>query len=274
MTRKMYDATNPILMPNDGDLYAGYVGGQWPTFSQLPALFPGKKYVSIAVNSTEAAQVGDVENGDITSPKSLVWVRWRRSLGLDPTLYASTSMWFDGNPTKGIPSVVAVFAAAHEPLPHWWEANYSSGPYLRSGSNATVAHQYTDFQDHYDISIVADYWPGVDSAPTPAASSTPVFAAPQPPVNFPGDAMTKHPLQVQIGAGNGWCPLPAGVTADQVISVVVDGISPNDPTVGHYVPVPAFVSLSTNVGAEIEFGPGAYGAAPDGIYGFSLWTAD
>jgi hypothetical protein len=48
--------------------------------------------------------------------------------------------------------------------PHYWIANYSTGAIMYAGS---VAHQYSN-PGPVDISIVADYWPGVDSAtPTP-----------------------------------------------------------------------------------------------------------
>lgn len=146
--RTMYDAINLRKLPPGGDLYAGYVGGAWPTFSQLGALFPHAVLVSIAVNATENAMVLDVEAGDAVPADGPMWALRQRVLGGTPTIYCSSAVW---------PEVVAEFTRLHVALPLWWEAHYDGVAALTPGS---IAKQYAT--GLYDTSVVADYWPGVD----------------------------------------------------------------------------------------------------------------
>jgi hypothetical protein len=146
--RIMYDAVNLDNLPNDADLYAGYTSGHWPTFGALAERFPCKVYVSIAVNASHNAMVLDVESGDATPSQVPEWVLRQRVLGGIPTVYCSTSVW---------PSVIAACRAAHVALPQWWEAHYDGISQLSPGS---IAKQFKT--GAYDVSVVADDWPGVD----------------------------------------------------------------------------------------------------------------
>jgi murein L,D-transpeptidase YcbB/YkuD len=84
---------------------------------------------------------------------------------VDPTVYCSLSAW---------PTVRAAFAAAHVAEPHWWIAAYpGNGPNLYPGS---IAHQYAN-PGLVDISVVADHWPGVDTAPVSRGWVRKVIAA-------------------------------------------------------------------------------------------------
>jgi hypothetical protein len=72
-----------------------------------------------------------------------------------PTIYCSEAIWS---------SVQSAFAAAKVAQPQWWIAAYSGpGAVLYPGA---VAHQWID-HGPYDESVVADFWPGVDTAPAP-----------------------------------------------------------------------------------------------------------
>jgi hypothetical protein len=101
--------------------------------------------------------VGDVETGDMFPWELPAWVLQRRAAGIDPTGYVNLSNW---NATK------TEFALRGIPEPHWWLALYDNVPVLYPG---TIAKQYANAVltgGHYDCSVVADYWPGVDKMTT------------------------------------------------------------------------------------------------------------
>lgn len=153
MTRKMYDAINASAVPTDGDLYAGYDDGNWPSARALAARFPGKTVVDITVNPND--NQGVVGDGPPDNGAWDEWVNWtlkRRAAGVDPTIYTNQSSWTAG---------IAAFKAAGVAQPHWWIAQYDGDPTIPAGA---IAKQYAT--GSYDTSSVADYWPGVDPAPT------------------------------------------------------------------------------------------------------------
>lgn len=158
--RLMYDAVtaaNILAADRTPEIVAGYIdkirlepwsGGDW-------ALFPGAIKVQIVKKaSTDAGHVLDVEVGDATPTEAPGWVLMRRAAGADPTVYCNASTW---------PAVRAAFQAARVAEPHWWIAKYDGDPTIPAGA---VAKQYRgDVAPGYDVSSVADYWPGVDPAP-------------------------------------------------------------------------------------------------------------
>ena len=153
--RTLYDAVTPGNIPVSAQMVAGYVDGRYAWHANDWARFPNAVKVRIAVfSSTNDGHVLDIEPGCSTPASAPGWVQMRRRAGVDPSVYCNTSTW---------PTVRAAFAAAHVPEPHYWIASYPGiGPNLYAGS---VAHQYAD-PGPVDISVVADYWPGVDGAQT------------------------------------------------------------------------------------------------------------
>lgn len=155
----MYDSVNPAAIPTSAQLVAGYVSGRWTWTAGNWARFPNSVHVTIATAaSVNNGVVLDVEQGDATPAQAPGWVATRRAAGVDPTVYCSASTWA---------SVVAAFTNAHIPQPHYWIAAYpGGGPILPTlGGIQAVAHQYADpatSGGDYDLSIVADHWPGVD----------------------------------------------------------------------------------------------------------------
>jgi hypothetical protein len=152
MTRTMYDSTNPAAIPTSAVMVAGYLAPSpyaWSTSDWNR--FPNAVQVRIAVRaSTNDGHVLDVENGDASPTQAPGWVTMRRATGADPSVYCNTSTW---------PSVQAAFTAAGVAQPHYWVAAYpGTGPNIPAGA---VAHQYVD-EGNYDLSVVADFWPGVD----------------------------------------------------------------------------------------------------------------
>lgn len=165
--RVMFDGIVPGSVPAGAQLYAGYVNGQWPSFAGLAARYPKAVPVSISVTaSANVGQVLDVENGDATPQQAVNWVLVRRHAGADPTVYCNTSTW---------PQVRSAFQTHDVPEPHYWVAEYDGVATIPAGA---IAKQYAD-KGGYDESVVADYWPGVDPAPSPqgADDMTPAQAA-------------------------------------------------------------------------------------------------
>lgn len=158
MTRLMFDAVNPANLPDGSDLLGGYDDGAWPDYQAIQARFPGKRVIRFTVFAADRyGDVLDIEKGDATPFDAVDWVLARRALKADPTVYCSSSLW---------PAVKAAFAARGVGLPWWMRADYTRPPSEFPGDPREVAHQYTD-TGRYDISVVADYWPGIDP-PIPA----------------------------------------------------------------------------------------------------------
>lgn len=152
--RTMYDSVTPTDIPTSAQMVAGYISGtyRWPQSGW--DRFPNAVHVKIATRAdVNDGHVLDVEPGDATPAQAPGWVRMRRAAGVDPTVYTSLSEWA---------SVRQAFAAAGVPEPHYWIAHYNGDRTIPAGA---VAIQYADPPSsggHYDLSAVADYWPGVD----------------------------------------------------------------------------------------------------------------
>lgn len=155
MTRTMYDAVTVASVPAGATLVAGYGDGYYQNTAAFRARFPHATVVEIAVFARDdLGTVLDVENGDATPAQAPGWVQARRAAGVDPTVYCNSSTW---------PAVRAAFQSAGVGEPHYWVARYDGDPTIPVGA---IAKQYQD-PGPYDLSSVADYWPGVDPAPSP-----------------------------------------------------------------------------------------------------------
>lgn len=167
MTRLMYDgiASDAPSIPTNAQLVAGYVDGLYKWSDTDWARFPHSVKVRIAVfTSTNDGHVLDCEQGNNTPASSVDWVLMRRRAGVDPTVYCGRNTWWS--------QIRADFQARGVPEPHYWVADYSvsqANPQIPAGA---LALQYTD-AGPYDLSVVADYWPGVDPAPDPPAPAVP-----------------------------------------------------------------------------------------------------
>lgn len=162
MVRKMGDAIYVSNLPPDLDLYAGYDDGRWPDADAIAAQFHGKEVLRITVNPMDNfGIIGDGPPDNGSWPQWVKWVKMRRAANFDPSLNTDEAMWQAGKDA---------FAAANEPEPHWWIAKYLNSPpdlnNLPPIPPGAVALQCYDYGT-YDLSVVADYWPGVDPAPKP-----------------------------------------------------------------------------------------------------------
>lgn len=159
--RVMYDSTNPFDIPTGAQMVAGYVDGGYAWSAAGWARFPHAVKVGISIySSRNNGIVLDVEPGCTWPPANAVaWVQRRRASGVDPTVYC--------NQQNDLPAVRAAFQAAGVAEPHYWTSGYPGiGKALYPG---TISHQYANpltSGGHFDLSVVADNWPGVDSAPT------------------------------------------------------------------------------------------------------------
>lgn len=151
--RTMHDAVTPSNIPANAEMVAGYIDGRYAWKASDWDRFPHAVKVRIAVfASTNDGHVLDVEAGDATPAQAAGWLTMRRRAGVDPSIYCSLSVY---------PAVVKAILASRVPEPHYWIAAHPG-----NGANLypppCVAHQYADVDNLYDLSAVADYWPGVD----------------------------------------------------------------------------------------------------------------
>lgn len=165
MTRLMYDSTSPWDIPRDAQMVAGYVDGRYAWPQAWWDLFPNAVHVKISAIGVRTAPVGDVEVGCIWPPANAVpWVRRARADGYDPTIYVNElNDWLP---------VRQAFWAAGEPEPHYWVARYNGVREIPAGAMARqfahphdgdgVANYPWETGKHYDLSVVRDFWPGID----------------------------------------------------------------------------------------------------------------
>lgn len=147
----MYDSVNPARIPRDAEMVAGYVNGIYAWKDTDWALFPHAVHVGIAVRASyNGGEVLDVERGDAAPAEAPGWVLMRREAGIDPTIYCSESLWT---------TVAREFNNQGVVAPHYWIAHYDGSPDIPIGA---VAKQYSNTPG-WDVSSVADYWPGVDN---------------------------------------------------------------------------------------------------------------
>jgi hypothetical protein len=175
MTRLMLDGINSdaaaasaamTARPGEFSLIAGYVDGLYRWSAADWARFPNSTHVRIAVfASTDDGHVLDCEPGNCTPAQSVDWVLLRRKAGIDPTVYCGRNTWWG--------EIQAAFKARGVPQPHYWVADYGGDPSRPVIPGGALALQYAD-AGPYDLSAVADYWPGVDPGPQPASTATTV----------------------------------------------------------------------------------------------------
>jgi hypothetical protein len=174
----MYDGVTASRLPIGAAIVGGYLNGKYAWSAADWARFPNSIKVGISVRASYlVGHVLDVEIGDATPAESVDWVISRRQAGADPTVYCNASTW---------PSVQDAFLNRGVAEPHYWIAKYDGVPTVPAGA---VAKQHTTTAG-WDQSVVADYWPGVDSAPNPQP-------VPAPPGNPDEDDMS-----TTLSAGN------------------------------------------------------------------------
>lgn len=158
MGRDFYDGVDASRLPAAAWGVGGYVDGLYKWSAADWARFPHAVKARIAVFAdTDDGHILDVEQGNATPAQSVDWVLMRRRAGVDPTVYMNTSTW---------PLVRGAFRARGVAEPHYWVAQYDGVASIPAG--AVAKQYYNNDALGYDLSIVADHWPGIDPAPSPA----------------------------------------------------------------------------------------------------------
>jgi hypothetical protein len=184
--RLMYDSITATDIPLSARMVAGYVDGPFRWKDSDWSRFPNSVRVGIATRvTTNDGHVGDVENGDMTPAQAVTWVLMRRAAGTDPTLYC--------NELNGWTAVIQAFRTRNVPEPHYWVAHYNGIQAIPGGA---IAKQYANppvhQQGHFDLSVVADYWPGVDPPLRRTMEAADVVT-----VTAPGDRSYSEPQQLK-----------------------------------------------------------------------------
>lgn len=168
--RRAYDSTTASDLPSDGDLYLAYADGRYANVDKVKARFPRKPVVRITVTGrTFDAEMADVEAGDLSPASGAVWAKGKLTRGEFPTLYfpeSSRSAVIAALKANGVdPSHVGMFPAQYNGRAQLNQPGDMGKQYLH-GDLATIGR--TAYSGgHYDVSVVRDYWPGVDPKPRP-----------------------------------------------------------------------------------------------------------
>jgi hypothetical protein len=190
VTRTMYDSITAPDIPLTAAVVLGYVNGTFEWSSADWDRFPHAVKVRCATRATvDNGHVLDVEQGDATPAQAPGWVQMRRRAGLaTPTVYCSASAW---------PSVKAAFTAADVAAPLYLIAHYDGDPAIPAGA---IGKQYRDppgSGGHWDLSAVADHWPGVD--PTPPTTEDDMELTDKLPANPAKDTIAEALVAVRQG---------------------------------------------------------------------------
>lgn len=179
MPRQMLDSVTSADIPQLTPLVAGYVDGIYAWTYNDWARHGSAILVRITVTgNTLDAHVADVENGDLTPDQGAAWMVRKIARGDTPCLYFSRSAF-------GAVHAAALAAGVQDNQWTQWVADWTCvAPTQAIVSGQNYAIQYGNpacTGGHYDISLVADYWPGIDPPPVPAPTPTPTPPPPPPP---------------------------------------------------------------------------------------------
>ena len=194
----------------------------------------------------------------------------------EQTSWSSVTAYFQGvqsvgrRPVKayGDDAICDGAAGAGHGSDHWQCAAWSGGVV---SSNAALYQRVTPTYPPisgggYDEDAIlkpVNWWTSTTPRPAPTPSQ---------PTVYPGDNMQSTPILVSISGGHGWCASP--VPATKVVNVVAEDMAPS--VAGRYVIAPSFTGFATdqpNVpNGVLVFQPGGDGPAPNGNYGFVVWS--
>jgi hypothetical protein len=166
--RTAYDAVTPSNIPRNAEVVMGYINGPYAWDQADWDLFPNALKITIATHpDNTTSQIIDYERGDFDDSDVVQAVAVRRSNGGNPIVYCAETDWNH---------LQAVFASAGVTQPQWLIAAYpGAGDTIPSGA---IGHQYIDYQNLYDISVLADFIPGVDPEPTTKENDMPNLLVP------------------------------------------------------------------------------------------------
>ena len=79
-------------------------------------------------------------------------------------------------------------------------------------------------------------------------------------------------INVPILNGEGWCPIPAGIPGEKIVSVIAHDLDPA--TIGGYATLPQCAGVTLDNKIVFGPGPGDTAASINGTYGFTVWAVD
>lgn len=152
MTKTMYDSINPLNIPTDAQMVAGYVNGhvsQWPKDEW--GRWPREREVHIDVIGNYAfdADVLDVESGAAGLAQIKPWILQRVKYGRAAIYFSRSNLGKVAAEVIGLHGVDV------------WIADWTGEPHRVSvpGNMNLVAVQYKNEPD-FDLSVVYDaHWP-------------------------------------------------------------------------------------------------------------------
>lgn len=160
----MADSVSVGSLPAGFPVYGGYVDGAWPNADEIAAAHPGATVVRFCTNPrNDLGDCLDIESGDATPADAPGWVTRRRASGhLGPLVYFSEA-------SRGDVATAFINAGVDQP-PAIVAAYPGAGAVLQQPGDA--GHQWID-HGPYDESVVLDYLPGIDPAPSPSTPTIP-----------------------------------------------------------------------------------------------------
>lgn len=173
--RTAYDSVNADAIPTTAPIVMGYVppsGYAWSAANW--ARFPNSLRVHITPSASvygPGVHMLDQEPGDASVAQVPGWVTNSRNAGQEPTVYCDAADWG--------PVQAAINAAGIRHPAYFIAAYPGTGANLPNLNGITaIGHQYansTTSGGDYDLSVVAPYWPGVDSMTNPLQANDPNF---------------------------------------------------------------------------------------------------
>ena len=187
MTLRMLDSIFPANLPSGADAYLGYVGGNWPTFTELERLFPGAHLLSMAVFASLDAEGLDVEPGDASNAQAPAWTARQHARGVvRPVLYTSVS---------NMDALVVALTAAGIPRAsvRLLSAHYGAGEHICGPATCRLTRWACDGTQWRDDA------PGNSGSFIDESALADAFFGTPPPSNWT-EAIIAHLPTLQIGA--------------------------------------------------------------------------
>jgi hypothetical protein len=158
--RTMFDSTTPSAIPTTAVLVAGYVDGKWAWKPADWTRWPPAARATITINArNHHAIILDIENGDARPEQANAWVIGAGpATGWVPTLYGA----------RGVLEVTRRFIVKAGLDCDWAVADPTGVPHLPRGyAVCQYAWPNAGSPGHYDMSVVADWWPRRVGTPRP-----------------------------------------------------------------------------------------------------------
>lgn len=167
MTRRCFDSTTAADIPAGSELVMGYVDGSsrwsdadWLRFSD------GRTLVRLCIfNDRYDAQVIDLEPGNNDARGAVPWIREKWLRGETPTVYCFSDRGPYGYRISDVRSECDAASLKH---PLFIITDFDNDPTLPDDPEV-IGKQYANSDltgGHYDVTVVRDFWPGVDEEDT------------------------------------------------------------------------------------------------------------